>query len=87
MDCGPWAHSSEPTIHNPRSTIRFLLSFSVGAYNLNLKSTRGWILATVLALLLAAPLLPQRYRGRFYEDQYLPPPPDANEETDRKSVV
>ena len=49
---------------------------------MTLQSTRGWILATPLALLLASPLLPQRYRGRFYEDEYMPPPPDANEETE-----
>jgi hypothetical protein len=33
-------------------------------------------------MLLAAPLLPQRFRGRWNEDEYVPPPPDANEETE-----
>jgi hypothetical protein len=49
---------------------------------LTLRTTRAWVLTTPLALLLASPLLPQRYRGRFSEDEYLPPPPDANEETE-----
>ena len=46
------------------------------------KFTRRWVLAIPLACLLAVPLLPQRFRGRFAEDEYLPPPPDANEETE-----
>jgi hypothetical protein len=45
------------------------------------KTTRRAMLAVPIAILLAAPLLPQRFRGRF-DDDYLPPPPDANEETE-----
>jgi len=40
-----------------------------------------WLCSLSLALLLAVPLLPQRYRGPWGEE-YLPPPPDANEETE-----
>ena len=42
---------------------------------------RRWVLPIPLVILLAAPLLSQRY-GRWMEEEYAPPPPDANEETE-----